>query len=88
MSYITIQNIVSSSTFCLYPAQQIALGFAENDFEVVENDPEGRTLLIIKSGENIGTIDMTLLFFSLEEFRNNNFSETGFDITGLGTAES
>ena len=80
--------MISSSLIFLYPAQQIALGFAENDFEVVENDPEGRTLLIIKSGENVGVINMVLQFFSLEEFRNNNFSEVGFDITDLDTAES
>ena len=64
------------------------MGFAESDFEVEENDPEGRTLLIEKSGENVGNIIMTLQFFSLQEFRNNNFSETGFDIADLDTAES
>ena len=84
--------MISSSLIFLHPAQQIALGFAENDFEVVEDDPEGRTLLIIKSGENVGNIIMTLRFFSLQEFRNNNnnnnVSEADFDIIDLDTAES
>ena len=55
---------------------------------MIENDPGGRTLSIIKSGENNGTIMMTLVFFSLQEFRNNGFSETGFDTADLDTAES
>ena len=64
------------------------IGFAEADYEVVENDPPGRTLLITKDGVNLGTINMTLVFFSLQEFRDMGFSEAPFDTAGVDTAES
>ena len=55
---------------------------------MIENDPSGRTLPIVKSGENVGTITMTLMFLSLQEFRNVGNSEDGFDTADLDTAES
>ena len=55
---------------------------------MVEDNPPGRTLLITKTGANVGTIVVTLQFFSLQEFRAMGFSETPFDTADTDTAES
>ena len=63
------------------------VGFAEADYEVIEDSPSDRTLLITKSGANVGTIIMTLRFLTLEEFRNGGFMEDPFDTAGVDPAE-
>ena len=72
---------------CFSPGQ---LGFTEKDYTLFENqDPTDRPIEIVKeTGENIGDITITLLYESLQQFRDNQRSEVGFDLTGLDTAES
>ena len=82
-----LQSIVWFDICFVYPAQQV-VEFAEADYEVVENNPPGRTLLITKDGPNVGTIMVTLQFFSLQQFRDMGFSESPFDTADTDTAES
>ena len=64
-------------------------GFEEQDYTLFEDqNPNDRLIQITKeSGTNIGSIIVTLDYFTLQQFRDMGMSEAGFDLVGLDSAE-
>lgn len=67
------------------------IGFVESDYTLFENQDSSTRLIEFAKDttiENTGPITITLQYETLQQFRDNNRNETGFDLEGLDSAES